>query len=81
MQPHRRQAIRLRRPWDFPGKSTGVGCNCLLRKSQEDLTNKQQQQQHLNLFAHNWSLIRCLTDRSLTLGLGRFAVKDRCIAP
>ena len=20
------------RPWDFPGKSTGVGCHCLLRK-------------------------------------------------
>ena len=19
------------RPWDFPGKSTGVGCHCLLR--------------------------------------------------
>ena len=23
---------RLLRPWDFPGKSTGVGCHCLLRK-------------------------------------------------
>ena len=22
---------RLLRPWDFPGKSTGVGCHCLLR--------------------------------------------------
>ena len=22
--------IRLLRPWDFPGKSTGVGCHCLL---------------------------------------------------
>ena len=21
------------RPWDFPGKSTGVGCHCLLRSS------------------------------------------------
>ena len=21
---------RLLRPWDFPGKSTGVGCHCLL---------------------------------------------------
>ena len=21
---------RLRRPWDFPDKSTGVGCHCLL---------------------------------------------------
>ena len=23
---------RLLPPWDFPGKSTGVGCHCLLRK-------------------------------------------------
>ena len=22
---------RLLRPWDFPGKSPGVGCHCLLR--------------------------------------------------
>ena len=26
-------AYRLVRPWDFPGKSTGVGCHCLLRGS------------------------------------------------
>ena len=25
------QPTRLPRPWDFPGKSTGVGCHCLLR--------------------------------------------------
>ena len=30
VQPHRQQPTRLRRPWDFPGKSTGVGCHCLL---------------------------------------------------
>ena len=24
-------AYRLLHPWDFPGKSTGVGCHCLLR--------------------------------------------------
>ena len=28
-QPHRLQPTRLLRPWDFPGKSTGVGCHCL----------------------------------------------------
>ena len=22
---------KLLHPWDFPGKSTGVGCHCLLR--------------------------------------------------
>ena len=28
--PHRRQSTRLLHPWDSPGKSTGVGCRCLL---------------------------------------------------
>ena len=31
-RPHRLQPTRLLCPWDFPGKSTGVGCHCLLRK-------------------------------------------------
>ena len=30
-QPHRRQPIRLPRPWDSPGKNTGVGCHFLLQ--------------------------------------------------
>ena len=30
VQPHRRQPIRLPRPWDSPGKNTGVGCHFLL---------------------------------------------------
>ena len=29
--PHRRQPIRLPRPWDSPGKNTGVGCHFLLQ--------------------------------------------------
>ena len=29
--PHGLQPTRLLRPWDFPDKSTGVGCHCLLR--------------------------------------------------
>ena len=31
LQPHGLQLTRLLRPWDFPGKSTGVGCHCLLQ--------------------------------------------------
>ena len=31
-RPHGLQASRLLHPWDFPGKSTEVGCHCLLRK-------------------------------------------------
>jgi len=29
VQPHGLQPTRLLCPWDFPGKSTGVGCPCL----------------------------------------------------
>ena len=28
--PWTEEPTRLLRPWDFPGKSTGVGCHCLL---------------------------------------------------
>ena len=31
LQPHRRQPTRLSRPWDSPGKNTGVGCHVLLQ--------------------------------------------------
>ena len=31
--PHGLQPTRLLHPWEFPGKSTGVGCHCLLWKS------------------------------------------------
>ena len=31
VRPHRWQPTRLLHPWDFPGRSTGVGCHCLLR--------------------------------------------------
>ena len=31
--PHGLQPTRLLRPWDFPGKSTGVGCYCLLHNA------------------------------------------------
>ena len=31
-RPHGLQPTRLLRPWDLPGKSTGVGCHFLLRK-------------------------------------------------
>ena len=31
VQPHRRQPTRPPRPWDSPGKNTGVGCHFLLQ--------------------------------------------------
>ena len=42
MRPHRRQPARLPRPWDSPGKNTGVGCHFLLQcmkvKSESEVT-------------------------------------------
>ena len=42
MWPHRRQPTRLPRPWDSPGKNTGVGCHFLLQcmkvKSESEVT-------------------------------------------
>ena len=41
VQPHRWQPTRLHRPWDSPGKNTGVGCHFLLQcmkvKSQSEV--------------------------------------------
>ena len=31
VRPHRRKPTRLPRPWDSPGKNTGVGCHFLLQ--------------------------------------------------
>ena len=31
VQPHRRQPTRLPRPWDSPGRNTGVGCHFFLQ--------------------------------------------------
>ena len=41
-RPHRRQPTRLPRPWDSPGKNTGVSCHFLLQcmkvKSESEVT-------------------------------------------
>ena len=42
VRPQRRQLTRLPRPWDSPGKNTGVGCHFLLQcrkvKSESEVT-------------------------------------------
>ena len=42
VRPQRRQPTRLRRPWDSPGKNTGVACHFLLQcmkvKSEREVT-------------------------------------------
>ena len=41
VRPHRRQPTRLPRPWDSPGKNTGVGCHfrlqCMQVKSESEV--------------------------------------------
>ena len=41
VRPHRRQPTRLPRPWDSPGKDTGVGCHflpqCIKVKSESEI--------------------------------------------
>ena len=39
--PHGLQPTRLVRPWDFPGKSPGVGCHCLLLSKLKRKKNHQ----------------------------------------
>ena len=42
VRPHRQQPTRFLRPWDSPGKNTGVGCHFLLQcmkgKRESDMT-------------------------------------------
>ena len=39
-RPYGMQPTRLLHPWDFPGKSTGVGCHPLLREKSEVMLNE-----------------------------------------
>ena len=42
VRPHRRKPTRLPRPWDSPGKNTGVGCHfflqCMKAKSESEVS-------------------------------------------
>ena len=49
MRPHRRQPTRLPRPWDSPGKNTGVGCHFLLQ------CMKVKSRCHVRLLAMPWT--------------------------
>ena len=43
VRPHRQQPTRLPRPWDSPGKNTGVGCHFLLQCMKVKSENKAVQ--------------------------------------
>ena len=48
--PHGLQPTRLLHPWDFPGKSTGVECHCLL-PSKTLLTKRGTKRLHFSMFS------------------------------
>ena len=41
LRPHGLQPTRLLHPWDFPGRSAGVGCHRLLRNAPELMINRR----------------------------------------
>ena len=64
-RPHGLQPTRLLRPWDFPGKSIGVGCHCLLRncpRSQHSQREKAESATHLKNSLH---LAQCAISTTL----------------
>jgi len=53
VQPHRGQPTRLPRPWDSPGKNTGVGCHFLLQCMKGKV--KVKWISHIRLFETPWT--------------------------
>ena len=63
LQPHGLKPTRLLRPWDFPGKNTGVGCHFLLQDiflTQGLNPGLPHCRQTLYCLSHQGSLIRPL---------------------
>ena len=61
-RPHGLQPTRILRPWDFPGKSTGVGCHCLLLAGQWDINRS-----FINACTLEHSPLRMLTLKMIPL--------------
>ena len=56
LRPHGLQPTRLLCPWDFPGKSNGVGCHCLLRIRTQSYSIRT----HLNYLILTWPSAKIL---------------------
>jgi len=55
VQPHRWQPTRLPRPWDSPGKNTGVGCYFLLQCMKAKVKAKVKSLSRVWLLATPWT--------------------------
>ena len=74
VRPHRRRPTRFPRPWDSPGKNTGVGCHFLLQcmkvKSESEVAQSDPQRPHElqpSRFLHPWDF----PGKSTGVGLGK----------
>ena len=72
-QPHGLQPSRLLRPWDFPDKSTGVGCHCLLRRILQEVAIPFSRG---SSWPRDWAQVSCLQADSLLSGLPGKPFKD-----
>ena len=66
VRPHRRQPTRLPRPWDSPGKNTGVGCHFFLQYIKVKV--KVRMLSRARLFETPWTAAH---QASLSMGFSR----------
>ena len=59
VRPHRRQPTRLPRPWDSPGKNTGVGCHTPNEKKEEPQRDGQEEQTSVCVLSAKLCWTRC----------------------
>ena len=81
--PHGQKPTRLCRPWDFPGKNTGVGCHFLLQGIfptqglNPGLLHCRQTLYHLSHQGRDQTQVSCIAGRVLTIWATREAPMAR----
>ena len=81
LRPHGLQPTRLLHPWDFPGKSTRVGCHCLLWIGGWDGIKLRKHfgllgKEALLKWAGDFITLQCLTISGLIIGQCKQPVPD-----
>ena len=62
-RPHGLQPTRLLHPWDFPGKSTEVGCHCLLHGPKNVITDLRDRRFKYSVGEDNVIEVMCLGNK------------------